>query len=71
MSKLTKEEREKKKGKCPYCGSDEGYRLTETVRHDLYFTMDDELVGGTGDVVVSYTKCKKCLTCGKTIGKIR
>lgn len=68
MGKVAKKEN---KGKCPYCGSDKGYSIWETVRHDLYFTMDDKPDGRSQNTLMAYAKCKKCRSCGKTIGKVK
>lgn len=53
--------------KCPFCGSDEGYYMTETVRRDLYFTFDDEPNYSSEDSLIYRGKRKRCMNCEKTL----
>ena len=53
--------------KCPYCGSDEGYYVTETIRRELYFTFDNEPNFSSEDSVVYAGKRKRCMNCQKTL----
>ena len=55
--------------KCPYCGSDAGYYMTETIRRDLYFTFDDEPNYSSDDVAVYIGKRKRCASCHRILPK--
>lgn len=54
---------------CPYCGSDEGYYMTETIKRDLYFTFDDQPNYSSDDHPVYCGKRKRCANCRKILPK--
>ena len=53
--------------KCPFCGSEKGYYMTERVHRDLFFTFDDEPCGSTEDVADWEGKRKYCSNCDKIL----
>ena len=55
--------------KCPYCGSDEGYYMTETIKRDLYFTFEDEPNYASDDSPVYIGTRKRCAKCRKVLPK--
>lgn len=57
--------------KCPHCGSERGYQMSETVRRYLYFTFDDEPNGCSEDMNVYSGITKRCIDCNKLIKDVR
>lgn len=57
--------------KCPYCDSNEGYYMTETVRRNLYFTFDGNPNYSSEDSTVYSGKRKRCMNCNKTLTEKR
>ena len=53
--------------KCPFCGSDSGYYMIETVRRGLYFDYDDVPVSASEDVTVYSGKRRRCVDCNKIL----
>ena len=53
--------------KCPFCGSDSGYYMIETVRRALYFDYDDEPSGASEDTTVYSGKRRRCMVCDKIL----
>ena len=53
--------------KCPFCGSDSGYYMMETVYRGLFFDYDDTPIGASEDVTVYSGKRRRCIDCDKIL----
>ena len=53
--------------KCPFCGSDSGYYMIETVHRGLYFNYDDAPLGSSEDITVYSGKRRRCVDCNKIL----
>ena len=55
--------------RCPFCGSDEGYYMMETVHRGLAFTWEGEPDGASEDVTDREGKRRYCRNCHKILPK--
>lgn len=54
--------------KCPFCGSDKGYYMMETIHRALLFTFDNEPNGASEEDFEVYTGRRKyCIACNKIL----
>ncbi len=53
--------------RCPYCGSEDGYYMMETVWRALFFDFDSNPVEGTEDYAYRCGKRRYCMHCQRIL----
>ena len=53
----------------PFCGSENGYYITERVIRDLLFDYNDEPCGASEDITEFCSKRRRCINCNKILPK--